>query len=56
MSKREPMRAMALMAHGGLEALPYRADIPIPEPGTSEVLIKVGAAGINNTDINTRVG
>ena len=56
MSKRETMRAMSLIAHGGPEALLYRADMPVPEPGISEVLIKVGAAGINNTDINTRVG
>lgn len=56
MSKRETMRAIFLIAHGGPEALLYRADIPVPEPGTFEVLIKVGAAGINNTDINTRVG
>ena len=50
------MRAMSLIAHGGPEALLCRADIPVPEPGISEVLIKIGAAGINNTDINTRVG
>ena len=55
-SKRETMRAMSLIAHGGREALLYSADIPVPEPETSEVLMKVGAAGINNTDINTRVG
>ncbi len=56
MSKRETMRAMSLTAHGGPEALVYLTDMPVPEPGRSEVLIKVGAAGINNTDINTRVG
>ena len=56
MSKRETMRAMSLIAHGGPEALLYRADIPVPEPGKAEVLIKVGAAGLNNTDINTCVG
>jgi NADPH:quinone reductase-like Zn-dependent oxidoreductase len=56
MSQRETMRAMFLIAHGGPEALLYRADIPVPKPGTFEVLIKVGAAGVNNTDINTRVG
>jgi Zn-dependent alcohol dehydrogenase len=27
---------------------------PIPRPG--EVLIKVGACGLNNTDVNTRTG
>jgi NADPH:quinone reductase-like Zn-dependent oxidoreductase len=50
------MRAIYLMAHGGPEALVYRDDMPIPAPRRSEVLIKVGAAGVNNTDINTRVG
>ena len=50
------MRATQLIRHGGPEALVYRADVPVPVPGRSEVLIKVGAAGINNTDINTRVG
>ena len=50
------MRGVQLTAHGGPEALVYRTDIPVPVPGRSEVLIKVGAAGINNTDINTRVG
>jgi len=56
MSKRETMRAMFLTAHGGPEVLLYRTDIPVPMPRRSEVLIKVGAAGVNNTDINTRVG
>ena len=56
MSKHKTMRAMSLTAHGGPEALIYRTDIPVPVPGRSEVLIKVGAAGINNTDINTRIG
>ena len=56
MSKHETMRAMCLIAHGGPESLVYRTDMPVPVPGRSEVLIKVGAAGVNNTDINTRVG
>ena len=56
MSKHKTMRAMSLTAHGGPEALIYRTDIPVPVPGKSEVLVKVGAAGVNNTDINTRVG
>jgi len=50
------MRGVQLTAHGGPETLLFRTDIPIPVPGNSEVLIKVGAAGVNNTDINTRVG
>jgi NADPH:quinone reductase-like Zn-dependent oxidoreductase len=47
---------MQLVGHGGIEALCYRDDVPVPEPHSGEVLVKVLAAGINNTDINTRVG
>ena len=50
------MRAVCLIGHGGPEMLEHREDMRVPLPGTREVLIKVGAAGINNTDINTRVG
>jgi NADPH:quinone reductase-like Zn-dependent oxidoreductase len=50
------MTAMRLGRHGGLEALDYRHDVPTPEPAAAEVLIRVGAAGVNNTDINTRIG
>ena len=50
------MRAVLLTGHGGLEKLEYREDLPTPEPAEGEVLIAVGAAGINNTDIWTREG
>ncbi len=50
------MRAVLLKGHGGFDQLEYREDVPVPVPRDGEVLIKVGAAGINNTDINTRVG
>jgi NADPH:quinone reductase-like Zn-dependent oxidoreductase len=50
------MRAVLLTGHGGLEKLDYREDVPTPEPAEGEVLISVGAAGINNTDIWTREG
>ena len=50
------MRAMVLTGFGGFEKLEYRGDVPVPVPGPGEVLIKVGAAGVNNTDINTRIG
>ena len=50
------MTAVQLVGHGGIEALRYREDVPTPSPGTGEVLIKVAAAGVNNTDINTRIG
>lgn len=50
----DTMAAVYLTAHGGLDKLEYREDAPVPRPGSGEVLIQVGAAGVNNTDINTR--
>ena len=50
------MTAVLLTGHGGTEMLDYRDDVPVPVPGPDEVLIKVSAAGVNNTDINTRIG
>ena len=50
------MSAVYLTGHGGLEKLEYRDNIDVPVPGVDEVLIKVAAAGVNNTDINTRIG
>jgi NADPH:quinone reductase-like Zn-dependent oxidoreductase len=50
------MRAMVLTGHGGLDALEYRTDVPVPDPGSADVLIEVSACGMNNTDINTRTG
>lgn len=48
------MRAVVLVGRGGLDKLEYHEDWPIPQPGPGEVLIRVGACGLNNTDINTR--
>ena len=50
------MTAVQLVGHGGIETLHYREDVPTPTPRSGEVLIKVAAAGVNNTDINTRIG
>jgi NADPH:quinone reductase-like Zn-dependent oxidoreductase len=50
------MAAVLLTGHGGIEMLEYREDVAVPVPGPDEVLIRVGAAGVNNTDINTRTG
>jgi len=50
----ETMRAVVLTGHGGLDKLEYHHDWPTPEPGDGEVLVKVAACGLNNTDINTR--
>ena len=52
----EAMRAAVLVGNGGPEMIEVRSDVPVPRPGAGEVLIEVAACGINNTDINTRVG
>ncbi len=50
------MSGVYLTRHGGPEALEWREDIPVPRPGPGEVLVRMLAAGVNNTDINTRIG
>ena len=50
------MRAVVLTGHGGLDKLVYHEDWPTPQAGPGEVLIKVHACGLNNTDVNTRSG
>ena len=50
------MHAVHLTGHGGPDKLVYRTDVPVPEPAPGELLIRVAAAGVNNTDINTRIG
>ena len=50
------MTAVLLTGHGGFDALLASSEIPVPEVGDREVLIRVRAAGINNIDINTRTG
>jgi NADPH:quinone reductase-like Zn-dependent oxidoreductase len=52
----ETMHAVLLTGHGGFDKLEYRDDVPVPVPAAGQVLIRVAAAGINNTDINTRIG
>lgn len=50
------MKGIQLIGHGGDEMNQYSESIAVPVPKKSEVLIKVMAAGVNNTDINTRIG
>lgn len=52
----ETMRAIVTTGHGGFEVLEYRTDVPVPRPGDEQVLIRVAACGMNNTDVNTRAG
>ncbi len=56
MSEASTMRAMMLTGYGGPDKLEYRNDVPIPSRGADDVLIRVSACGMNNTDINTRTG
>jgi len=50
------MHAVRLTGHGGFEMLDHRTDVPVPTPGPDQVLVQVGASGVNNTDVNTRIG
>ena len=56
MGEPDQMEAVLLMGHGGPDQLVYRRDVPVPQPGPGEVLIRVGASAVNNTDVNTRTG
>ncbi len=51
----ETMKAVVTRGHGGFDMLDY-TDMPVPEPKAGEVLVKVTAAGLNNTDIWNRIG
>lgn len=50
------MKAMVTMGHGGLEQIVLHTDWPRPDPNPGEVLVRVRACGLNNTDVNTRSG
>lgn len=49
------MRVIEIAAAGGPEVLRV-GERPVPEPGDGEVLVKVGAAGINRPDLMQRLG
>jgi hypothetical protein len=49
------MKAVVTTGNGGYDRLVWR-EVPVPEIGPGEVLLRVLAAGVNNTDINTRLG
>jgi NADPH:quinone reductase-like Zn-dependent oxidoreductase len=50
------MSAFVLHRHGDMDALEFHTDWLMPKVGPDDVLIRVGACGLNNTDINTRSG
>ena len=51
----QTMLAVVTTGNGGLDRLDYR-EVRRPRPGAGEVLVRVLAAGVNATDVNTRVG
>lgn len=50
------MSGVAMIGYGGPDQLVWRDDLPVPQLRDDDVLIRVFAAGVNNTDINTRIG
>ena len=52
----ETMAAMVTMGHGGLDQMVWHERWPCPRPSAGQVMIRVGACGLNNTDVNTRSG
>lgn len=54
MSLPSKMNGVVLTGHGGPEKLEWRDDLLVPTPGARDVIVKVSAAAVNNTDINTR--
>ena len=49
------MKAVVTTGTGGYDRLDYR-DVQVPVPESAEVLVRVLAAGVNNTEVNTRLG
>ena len=49
------MSAILMNGNGDYDQLEYVKDYKTPIPKENEVLIEVKAAGVNNTDINTRI-
>lgn len=50
------MRAMVFAQHGGPEVMELHTDVPVPEPGADEVLVRVAYAALNRLDDFVRVG
>lgn len=51
----QQMNAIVTTGNGDYDCLVYK-EVAKPQPGAEDVLIKVLAAGVNNTEINTRLG
>jgi NADPH:quinone reductase-like Zn-dependent oxidoreductase len=45
------LRALTISAHNGLDALEFRTDLNVPEPGEGMVRVRVKAAALNHLDV-----
>jgi NADPH:quinone reductase-like Zn-dependent oxidoreductase len=50
------MKAIVAEKHGGLEVLEYRDDVPVPEIGPNDVLLKLRASALNHNALWARTG
>lgn len=51
----ESMNAVRIHTYGGPDVVTFE-DVPVPEPGTGELLVRVQAAGVNPVDWKVRDG
>lgn len=45
------MRGLTISAHGGLDQIEYRTDLPKPEPTRGEIRVRVKAVALNHLDL-----
>jgi len=45
------VRGLTISAHGGLDQIEYRTDLPKPEPKRGEIRVRVKAAALNHLDL-----
>jgi NADPH:quinone reductase-like Zn-dependent oxidoreductase len=45
------VRGLTISAHGGLDQIEYRTDLPKPEPKGGEIRVRVKAAALNHLDL-----
>ena len=50
------MRGLTISAHGGLDRIEYRTDLPKPEPKRGEIRVRVRAAALNHLDLFVLAG
>src|SRR5438874_13837665 len=55
MTMKTTMKAVRIHSFGGPDVLRFE-DVPVPKPGTNEMLVRVHAAGVNPVDWKIREG